>query len=341
MRNLLVGLILLLGVLFIVEHFAQLESILELAQKGDWRFIVVALLIQALWFIATGASYAYIFRAIGIRRGILQMAPVAAAANFVNIVAPSGGMSSLAVIISDARRNRVSSAHATVAGALFVLIEYLAFTFFLVLGLFVLFRRGGLNAPELFASGFLWLSASVLALVLYLGMRSEEALAERLVWVARRVNRISKALKRGKVLGEKRAAAFAHKIAEGLVHVKERPQKLLPAVVASFIGKSLWLLVFWMMFLAFKIPLSAGTLFAGFALAYLFMIVSPTPAGIGFVEGVVTLSLVSMTVPVGAAAVVVLGYRAITFWLPLVLGMLAMQRISGETSGAEDQIEDA
>ena len=95
------------------------------------------------------------------------------------------------------------------------------------------------------------------------------------------------------------------------------------------------------MFLAFKIPLSAGTLFAGFALAYLFMIVSPTPAGIGFVEGVVTLTLVSMTVPVGAAAVVILGYRAITFWLPLLVGMLAMQRISAKTSSVEEQIEDA
>ena len=68
---------------------------------------------------------------------------------------------------------------------------------------------------------------------------------------------------------------------------------------------------------------------------------SPTPAGIGFVEGVVTLSLVSMTVPVGAAAVVVLGYRAITFWLPLLLGMLAMQWISGKSSAAKSQVEDA
>ena len=61
------------------------------------------------------------------------------------------------------------------------------------------------------------------------------------------------------------------------------------------------------------------------------MIVSPTPAGIGVVEGLVTLSLVSMFVPVEAAAIVVLGYRAITFWLPLFFGMLAMQRLSGKS----------
>jgi hypothetical protein len=80
-----------------------------------------------------------------------------------------------------------------------------------------------------------------------------------------------------------------------------------------------------MMFLAFGTEISIGTLVAGFSIGYLFLIVSPTPAGVGFVEGGLTLALTSLSVPLGAAAVITLAYRGITFWLPLLLGMLAFR----------------
>ena len=78
-------------------------------------------------------------------------------------------------------------------------------------------------------------------------------------------------------------------------------------------------------FMAFQTPLSVGTLIAGFAIAYLFLIVSPTPAGVGVVEGVLTLSLSSMFVPLGEATVITLSYRVLTFWLPLLFGFLSFQ----------------
>jgi hypothetical protein len=332
MRNLIVGLILLLGVLFIISNFTQLEAIVEIAQQGDWRYFGLAILVEITGLVAVGADISYIFRALGYKRGILRLVRVAVAANFVSIVAPSGGMSGLAVLVTDARRNRISTAHGTVAGAVFLLLDYIGFAFFLVLGLVVLARRGGLNATELFAAGLLWLLAGLLALILYLGSRSEEALAKWLRRIIRKINLILKLFRLDKVLEEEKAGNFAHKIADGLIQMRKKPQMLLPAAAASFVHKSMMLVVFWLMFLAFRVPFSPGTLFAGFALAYLFLIVSPTPAGIGIVEGIVTLSLVSMFVPIGSAAVVVLGYRAVTFWFPLFLGMLAMQSLSGKAS---------
>jgi len=332
MRNLIVGLLLLLGVLFIIGNFTQLESIVEIGQQGDWRFFGLAILVEIAALVAVGADISYIFRALGYKRSTPRLVIVALAANFVSIVAPSGGMSGLAVLVSDARRNRISTAHGTVAGAVFLLLDYIGFVFFLVVGLVVLARRGGLNATDLFAAGFLWLLAGVLMLMLYLGARSEEALATWLRWLVRKINLVLKFLRLEKSLEEEKAGNFAHKIADGLIQMRKKPQMLFPAAAASFINKALMLVVFWLMFLAFRVPYSTGTLFAGFALAYLFLIVSPTPAGIGIVEGIVTLSLVSMFVPIGSAAVVVLGYRALTFWFPLILGMGAMQILSSQAA---------
>jgi len=47
---------------------------------------------------------------------------------------------------------------------------------------------------------------------------------------------------------------------------------------------------------SFEIPFSAGAIIAKFSLAYLFLIVSPTPSGIGIVEGLMPLALTSLNV---------------------------------------------
>jgi uncharacterized protein (TIRG00374 family) len=79
------------------------------------------------------------------------------------------------------------------------------------------------------------------------------------------------------------------------------------------------------MFLAFNVPLSMGTLIAAFSVAYLFFIVSPTPAGVGIVEGALALALHSMYIPFSAAAVIALSYRGITFWVPMAFGGIALR----------------
>jgi uncharacterized protein (TIRG00374 family) len=78
-------------------------------------------------------------------------------------------------------------------------------------------------------------------------------------------------------------------------------------------------------FLAFETPFTVGTLVGGFSIGYLFLIVSPTPAGLGVVEGVLTVILNTLRVKWEAAALITLTYRAITFWFPLVVGAVAFR----------------
>jgi uncharacterized protein (TIRG00374 family) len=57
------------------------------------------------------------------------------------------------------------------------------------------------------------------------------------------------------------------------------------------------------------------------------LIVSPTPAGIGIVEGVLTVALRTMQVPIEASAVITLAFRGITFWMPVLVGILAFRSL--------------
>jgi hypothetical protein len=107
----------------------------------------------------------------------------------------------------------------------------------------------------------------------------------------------------------------------------ERPRSLLIPLAFSLTGKTLLMCVLLLVFLAFKVPFSAGTIIGGFAITYLFLIVSPTPSGIGIVEGVMPLALSSLRVPWSQAVIITLAYRGITFWIPLGLGAIAFRML--------------
>ena len=71
-----------------------------------------------------------------------------------------------------------------------------------------------------------------------------------------------------------------------------------------------------------------GMIIGGFAISYLFLIVSPTPSGIGIVEGIMPLALSSLRVPWSQAVIITLAYRGITFWFPLGAGALAFRALN-------------
>ena len=103
--------------------------------------------------------------------------------------------------------------------------------------------------------------------------------------MARLVNRVANPFIHRDYLSEARAHEFAHEMADGLKSLPERPRSLAIPILFSFANKALLMCVLVSIFLAFKVPFSAGTIIGGFAIAYLFLIISPTPAGIGIVEG--------------------------------------------------------
>jgi uncharacterized protein (TIRG00374 family) len=102
---------------------------------------------------------------------------------------------------------------------------------------------------------------------------------------------------------------------------------LLRPVAWGILNKVLLMLVFVCAFLSFEVPFSAGTIIAGFSIAYLFFVVSPTPSGIGVVEGIMPIALASLGVDWSQAVVITLTYRTVTFWLPFGIGAWAFRSL--------------
>lgn len=325
MRKILFIVVLFLGATFVYLSFGEIETILQTLKKGNIWFVLLAVLIQCGWFLVSGLTYLSLYRVLGMEGSTYRFALLSSAANFINTVAPSAGMGGMAVFISNATRNDQSPGKATVASMLYIFLDYIAFLVVLTLGLIVLFRRNDLNPTEIAASSVMVAIAAALGFLLYLGSRSAKALGSALAWMVRFVNRIAKPFIHREYLSEARAYEFAIEMATDLKSIPERPRSLLKPLLYAFANKALMLCVLMACFLSFRVPFTAGTIIGGFSIAYLFLIVSPTPSGIGIVEGIMPLALSSLRVPWSQAVIITLAYRGITFWFPLGVGAIALR----------------
>jgi len=332
MRKIFVTFALVAGIIFIITQIQDFGSILETIQRSKLRYLFAAIIVESIWLVNVAALYRTIYRVIGIKESLKQMILIAAAANFVNVVTPTAGVGGMAVFISEARRKDYSSGKTTVASAMYILFDYIAFLSVLALGLIVLFRRDQLQMTEIIATGILVLIAGTIAALLYLGMYSEEKLGRFLAWGGKMVNKLVRPFRRNKTgdyLSIDRAYTFAHDIAEGMRELQGKPRELVFPSLLALNSKVLLILVLFFVFLAFGVPPSFGTLIAGFSIAFLFMIVSPTPNGVGFVESALTLTLASFYIPLSDAAVIAITYRGVTYWLPILFGFVAMRWLGG------------
>ena len=331
MKKIIVLMIIFLAAAFVYLSLGEIESIVQTLQKGNIWFIFLAILLQGGWFIIAGLTYRSLYRLLGLDGTIPEMALMSAAANFVNVIAPSAGMGGMAVFISHAKRNRQSPGKVTVVSMLFILLDYIAFLCVLTMALVVLIRRNDLRPSEITASMIMFAIATGLGFLFYLGSRSAAALGNTLARIARLINRLIRPFLKHDYLNEARAYEFADEMAKDLQSLPERYQSLIQPFGYALANKALMMGILLISFLSFEVPFTIGTIIGGFAISYLFLIVSPTPSGIGIVEGIMPLSLVSLRVPWSQAVIVTLAYRGITFWLPLSVGAVALRILNRQT----------
>jgi len=328
MKKFIVLVIVFLAASFVYLSLGEIENIVQTLERGNLWFVLFAVLIQSIWFINTGLTYLALYRMLGMDASIQRMTVMSAAANFVNVIAPSAGMGGMAVFISSAARNDLPAGKVTVVNMLFLFLDYIAFLCVLIVGLVILTRRHDLDASEISASIIMVSIAIALGFLLYLGSKSAEALGNALARMAKIVNRITRFFIRRDYLSETRAHEFAREMAEDLQALPGQYRSLLMPFAHALTGKALLMVVLAISFLTFEVPFTAAIIIGGFSIAYLFLIVSPTPSGIGVVEGIMPLALSSLNVPWSQAVIVTLAYRGITFWFPLGFGAAAFRRLN-------------
>jgi uncharacterized protein (TIRG00374 family) len=114
-------------------------------------------------------------------------------------------------------------------------------------------------------------------------------------------------------------ASFSTGMREAIALVRSRHD---PALLGAFLFWAFQILVLWAAFRAFGDSPPAAVLVQAFFVGMLGNLL-PMPGGVGGVEGGMIGSFVAFGVDGGLAVVAVLVYRAFTFWLPMIPGVIA------------------
>ncbi len=304
----------------------QLVDIVDVLQQGVWYFILAALLVLGLAVYNQALLYASIYQLLALPSSRHEFLPLYLVKRFVQVAAPSGGFSGWVPYLQFARRRDISVGSVFVANLIYTILWYSTFGVFLLLGLFYLFVAHDLQWFEISAALLMLVTdLTMISLLVFAWLRPH--LPHRMMRGLGRTLQVAFGrIKRSPPLTELQLTTFAADLTAGIAQMRRAgSRRLLMPVVYAMANETLHIAMFFLIALAFRERLSYGVLVAAYSISVLFWVVSPTPGGLGFVEGTLIIVLTTLEVPAGHATVITLAYRGITFWLPFILGFLALR----------------
>jgi uncharacterized protein (TIRG00374 family) len=301
---------------YLLPQLAGLDDTWHRIEDGSPYWMFLALLFAVGMF----GGYVLMFRGVFVRapggerigwRESYQITMAGLAASRIFAAGGAGGLVLTAWALRRAGMGRRLVADTTLT---FLILTYFPYVVALIVCGFGL-RLGLFPGPNPFGLTVVPATLAVIALAIGLSVTLVPTdLERRLRGWAKQGGRIARVAQK---LANVPASASAG-MRDALSHLRSRDPALLGAVL--FWGFQI--LVLWAAFRAFGVAPTWAVLVQAFFVGMLGNLL-PMPGGVGGVEGGMIASFVAFDVDAGLAVVAVLVYRAFTFWLPLIPGVIA------------------
>ena len=322
------------------SYQGQLVDILHVLRRGVWYVLLAAVLVLGLAVYNQGLLYASIYKVFNLsppkERHLSYLYLIT---RFVSVAAPSGGVSGVLPFIQEARRRNVSAGPVLIVNLLYLILWYSTMGVFLFIGLLHLFLIHDLQWFEISNAIILLLADLALIGGLVIAWTSPHRLEAILNRIGGLVGKAAGWGKRPSPLPPQRIAQFIGELGDAINEIRQVGyQSLSQPVLRAFLNEILNLGILYFVALAFGVRLSFGVLVASYSVGMLFFVMTPTPGGLGFVEGILILVMSSLDVPRESALVITLGYRGLTFWLPFILGFFAYRWFNHYLDNLDEEV---
>lgn len=324
----------------VYAYHDQLFEVYEVLRQGLWYFLLASAVVLMLVLVNQAMLQASIFRLFGLRVDEQEMLPLYLVRRFVGVAAPSGGFSAWVPFFQFARKRSIGMGAVVAANLIYTILWYSTFFLVLFAGLLTLFAGHDLAWYQISAAITMLLIDLAMIAGLVLAWAAPDALARVMGWLGRTFEKIVALVRRQPPLTAGEFIRFATDLSGAVDEMKRAgwKQTLIPVGHAAA-NEVLNALILYLVGLAFGVQMSAGVLVAGYSIGTLFYIISPTPGGLGFVEGTLILALTALGVRAHNATVITLAYRGISFWLPFLLGFLSLRWFDQQTARTKEPVE--
>ncbi len=330
----------LLVILFLWVLATRLSEIEKLAHtliEGRWPWVLAAVGMQVLYYVA----YAYLvqaaFQVVDVSSRARELLPISLASLFINSTTPTGGTAGLALFVDDVRRRGASPVRATAGMVLVQTTHYGVFALLLVVGMEYLLTRDDLTSLEVSSAILLFLLVGGLAGVLLMGLCWPGGLRWLLQGVQGVMNRGGAWLKRPYLFPLDWAEKSANDFIAAANAIAAHPNRLYRTLFFALLAHLMNIGCLLCIFLAFRQSPDPGIILAGYTMSILFLIISPTPNGIGVVEAIVPVVYASLDMPAAISTVITLAFRGLSFWLPMLTGFFLLRQLK-MFSGQEQEL---
>jgi uncharacterized protein (TIRG00374 family) len=228
---------------------------------------------------------------------------------------------------SDARKRGESEAAAVTAVILALLVDYASIAVMLLIAMLYLFSIHSLGLQVIIPAIAFFVLTFGLFLLIYFAGKNKQLLKRILDWCKNLLNKLMKMVHRPiAVRDETVVDRFITELENSYKIMREDRRPLFVALGYILSSQFMYLISLYVLFLSLGIEPLYRVILAGYAIGVMFIVISPTPSGVGFVEGSMALAYSSLGVPGAAAATVTLIYRGFSFWMPLLIGFVNLQR---------------
>ena len=315
-----------LFILFFVRRFGEISNAVETLSRGSWFFLIAIAALMALSIVNRGAFYHALYDYFGAKDSLKRLVTLSLASNFLNLAAPTGGVSGAAVFISEAERQGMSKTRATFVYIFSIFLIYGFFLVVLLFGLFYLLFNHQLQKYQAITASLLFGIIFTAIFAMLVALESAAKLKKLFHFVSTIINFIARLLqRRGTLFSDETVHLVSQEIKGCLDQVEKKFKDLWLPIFHVALQEAIEILILYYVFLAFGYPIYPGILITVYAIGVLFGLMSITPSGVGIVEATMIVVLTSLRTPVELATIAVVGYRIFTFWAPFVLGYFAFR----------------
>jgi uncharacterized protein (TIRG00374 family) len=303
---------------FLLPQIAGLDDTWNRINQGRPAWISAALLLTVGMFGGYVAMFRGVFLRAGSRIGWRESYQITMAGLAASRLFAAGGAGGLVLTAWALRRSGMRKRMVADKTISFLVLTYLPYAIAVVVCGFAL-HFGLFGGEDPFSLTFVPAVVGVILLAIAFAIAFIPTdLARRIAPFTKRKGRLGRAARQ---LAEAPAATSAG-VREALEHLRSRDPALLGAVAYW----AFQIAVLWAAFHAFGDAPTIGVLVQAFFIGMLGNLL-PMPGGVGGVEGGMIGAFAAFGVDSGLAVVAVLVYRAFTFWLPLVPGVIAYFRL--------------
>ncbi|WKZ31233.1 MAG: lysylphosphatidylglycerol synthase transmembrane domain-containing protein [Candidatus Dojkabacteria bacterium] len=325
---------------FINKYFADIEDFVEVVRDADYRWFAVAFAISMLSF----CLLAILYRSSVSKLGYNETSIARAIQNFfafmfVSIINPTSGWGGTLYHANLYSSRNPRSLGGALVGTLVVWILYGFWGISLILPAlyYVAPYNGYIKSLGFIAVTLYSVELFVICLTLLSGDRRPVTLNRFAVWISNKWSKVGGLF----ALSSNSFEVNVHDYCISSKTVAHGSGRYWGELVGTFLVHLTQLIAMICLFIAFGAPVTAAGVIVCYSLLLLFSTISPTPQGIGVAEGLVQVAMSAIGYDSGKSLAVILAYRGITLWIPLLIGFIAFKKISMFDNKAVNSFKDS